>query len=166
MKYRNRRPRDGIYRVVKICSCETDTCNQCNINDYIEEADIPLFYGTLGVEDYLNWRIDVDKFFDIMEVPENNQVKMVTVYWLTSVASIWWDKIIIQRGKQMKIPVKHGRIWNNWCRIDYYRRIMSIRYISSINKRMIQFNILNPIMLIICWRMFSTKIWFFVECGK
>ena len=26
---------------------------------------------TMGVEEFLDWQIDVDRFFDVMEVPEN-----------------------------------------------------------------------------------------------
>lgn len=33
---------------------ESNTGNQCDNNIYMEKADIPLFFGTLGVEDFLN----------------------------------------------------------------------------------------------------------------
>ena len=48
----------------------------------------------MGVEEFLNWKIDVDNFFDIMGVPENKQVKMVAIR-LRSVTSIWWDKLVM-----------------------------------------------------------------------
>lgn len=37
--------------------------NQQNNYDYRVKADIPLFYGTMGVEEFLDWQIDVDRFF-------------------------------------------------------------------------------------------------------
>ena len=52
-----------------------------------KKADIPLFYETMGVEKFLDWKIDVDRFFDVMGVPENKQVKMVAIR-LKSVAAI------------------------------------------------------------------------------
>ncbi|MCI74492.1 hypothetical protein A2U01_0095756, partial [Trifolium medium] len=27
----------------------------------------------MGVEEFLNWQIDVDRFFDVMDVPESKQ---------------------------------------------------------------------------------------------
>jgi len=50
-----------------------------NHHDYRIKADIPLFYGTMRVEEFLDRHIDVDKFFDVMDVPESKQVKMVAI---------------------------------------------------------------------------------------
>lgn len=36
-----------------------------NHHDYGVKADIPLFYETMGVEEFLDWENDVDRFFDI-----------------------------------------------------------------------------------------------------
>ncbi|CAA7053942.1 unnamed protein product [Microthlaspi erraticum] len=58
---------------------ESDQENRQNNHDYRVKADIPLFYGTMGVEEFLDWQIDVDRFFDVMGVPESKQVKMVAI---------------------------------------------------------------------------------------
>lgn len=82
--------------------------NSRNNNDYRVKADIPLFYGTMGVEEFLDWQIDVDRFFDVMSVPENKQVRMVAIR-LKSTAAVWWDKLVMQRKRQRKEPIKTWR---------------------------------------------------------
>lgn len=50
----------------------TEEGNECgNHHDYRVKAYISLFYRTTGVEEFLDWKIDVDRFFDVMDVPEN-----------------------------------------------------------------------------------------------
>ncbi|XP_040369428.1 uncharacterized protein LOC121051291 [Rosa chinensis] len=44
--------------------------------DYKVKAEIPFFSANLGAEDYLDWQLKVNRYFEIMEVPENNQLMM------------------------------------------------------------------------------------------
>ena len=53
----------------------------------------------------MDWQIDVDRFFNVMSVPENRQVKMVAIR-LKNTAAVWWDKIVVQRKRQRKEAIK------------------------------------------------------------
>ncbi|CAM8941286.1 unnamed protein product [Rhodiola kirilowii] len=72
------------------------------------KSDIPLFYGIMGGQEFLNWQVEVDRFFDVMGVPQNIQVKMAGMR-LKSVASVWWDKLVIQRQRERKVPIRSWR---------------------------------------------------------
>lgn len=69
------------------------------------KADITLFYRTMGVEEFLNWQIDVDWFFDVMDVPESKQVMMVAIR-LKNTAAMWWDKLVAQRRCHRKGSIR------------------------------------------------------------
>ncbi|CAN0918319.1 hypothetical protein LINGRAHAP2_LOCUS30803 [Linum grandiflorum] len=81
--------------------------NQQNHNDYLVKADIPLFYRTMRVEEFLDWQIGVDRFFDAMVVPENKQVKMVAIL-LKSIATVWWDKLVFRGNVRGRHRSRHG----------------------------------------------------------
>ncbi|KAL9674865.1 hypothetical protein QQ045_003064 [Rhodiola kirilowii] len=68
-------------------------------SNYRVKVDIPLFHGTMGVEEFLDWQIDVDRFLDVLGVPESKQAKMVAIR-LKDIAAVWWDKLVVQRRRQ------------------------------------------------------------------
>jgi hypothetical protein len=76
-------------------------------HDYRVREDIPFFHDNMSVEEFLDWQISVDRFFEIMDIPDNKQVKMVAIK-LKRTAAVWWDKLVIQRQRQRKWHLELG----------------------------------------------------------
>ncbi|KAL9683693.1 hypothetical protein QQ045_015521 [Rhodiola kirilowii] len=53
-------------------------------SDYRMKADIPLFHGTMAVEEFLDWHIE-------------------------GTATVWWDRLVVQRRRQGKAPIRTWR---------------------------------------------------------
>ncbi|GKC73718.1 putative receptor protein kinase ZmPK1 [Tanacetum coccineum] len=81
------------------------------------KVDIPTFSG---IEDFLDWVSETEKYFELMDIPEDSQVKYIT-YKLRGAASSWWDNLQIGRRHQRKQPI---RTWRKM------KRVMFVRFLS------------------------------------
>ncbi|KAL9691609.1 hypothetical protein QQ045_012034 [Rhodiola kirilowii] len=79
----------------------------------------------MGGQEFLNWQVEVDRFFEVMGVPKNIQVKMAGMR-LKSVASMWWDKLVIQRQGERKVPIR------SWSFPEEYELIPYKKYVEYV----------------------------------
>ncbi|GJS25568.1 hypothetical protein Tco_0454200 [Tanacetum coccineum] len=79
---------------------------------YRVKAEIPNFIGNFDIEAVLDWLYEVDKFVDIMEVPEEEQVKVVA-YKLRGGERAWWQREQDNRRAQGRRPV------DTWMRMKW-----------------------------------------------
>ena len=70
--------------------------------------EIPIYQGSLNLEELIDWINDMEKFFDYEEMEEEKKVKFV-VTKLKGHASLWWDGVQVERRRLGKKPIKN---WN------------------------------------------------------
>ncbi|GJU06167.1 hypothetical protein Tco_1122597 [Tanacetum coccineum] len=95
---------------------------------YWVKAKIPNFVRNLDIKAVLDWLYEVDKFFDIMEVPEEEQVKVVA-YRLCGGAGAWWQREQDNRRAQGRRPM------DTWMRMKRMIKesVQFLRFYSSSN---------------------------------
>lgn len=85
-------------------------CHQSFVGDYGQyhvRMKIPLFDGNFHIQE-IDWLSEVDKFFDIMDVPEHRKVKLVAIRLKEGVI-VWWDQTVANRAWLQKLPVQTWR---------------------------------------------------------
>ncbi|GJV19781.1 putative receptor protein kinase ZmPK1 [Tanacetum coccineum] len=92
------------------------------------KADIPTFSGSLNIEDFLDWVSETEKYFELMDIPEDSQVKYVT-YKLRGGALSWWANLQTGRRCQRKQPI---RTWRKMKRV-MFARFLPVDYEQTLN---------------------------------
>ena len=73
--------------------------------DFKLNVDIPFFSGNLNIEDFINWLVDIYKFYDYMEVPKEKRVRLLACR-LKAGASAWWERLQTRMVYEEKHPVR------------------------------------------------------------
>ena len=76
-------------------------------HDFCMKLDLPCLYGSLKIEEFLDWLAEVQRFFDYTKIPEEKQAKFVA-YKVKGVASTWWEQVQQARNRSAKSPCVHG----------------------------------------------------------
>lgn len=78
-----------------------------------------------------DWLSDVEKFFDVVEVPEQRRVKLVVICFKGG-ASAWWDQLVANRARHHKLPVRTWRKMKTLLRACFlpsnYENVLFTRY--------------------------------------
>ncbi|XP_042488832.1 uncharacterized protein LOC122068982 [Macadamia integrifolia] len=94
--------------------------------DFRIKADIPTFYGSIDIEGFYDWEYEVEQFFNLMDVVEDRQVKLV-VYKLKGGAAAWWNQLQNSRIGQGKFPIQ------SWQRM---RQLMRKRFLPPNHRQL------------------------------
>ena len=73
--------------------------------DFRMKLELPWFTGSLKIEEFLEWLVEVKRFFDYTKIPEEKQAKLVA-YKLKGVASSWWEQVQQTRNRSAKSLVR------------------------------------------------------------
>ncbi|KAL6123552.1 hypothetical protein ACLB2K_076073 [Fragaria x ananassa] len=114
---------------------ESKRRNQIANQDFKTMTDIPYFSGCMHEDEFLDWMDEVDRFFEIMGVPEHKQAKIVSNR-LKKTAADWWDNLQSARKMQGKEPVRTWRKMKGILREKFLPRDFSIKnYYSKVKER-------------------------------
>lgn len=63
------------------------------VTDYVDyrlRLDLPQYNDNMNIEDFIDWMLEVERFFDYMDIVESRKVKLVALRFKDT-TSAWWD---------------------------------------------------------------------------
>jgi hypothetical protein len=99
------------------------------------QLEVPMYEGSLNVEELIDWIATMDKYFEYEEVEDNKKVKFV-VTRLKGHVSLWWDSVQDDRRKRGKKNITSWdrmvtKLKSKFMPRDYYtqlfRRLQNLR---------------------------------------
>ena len=72
--------------------------------DFKIKVDIPNFTGNLNADEFLDWLMEVERFFELMGIAANKRVKYAA-YKLKGIAGHWWQQIQEERFESGLAPI-------------------------------------------------------------
>lgn len=91
---------------------ETLLVNPNHQNQNTFKVNILPFLGNMKIKDFLDWLLEVERFFEIMDASKDKMVMMVA-FRLRCVATVWWNQLQNAHRRQ-----KNGRI-RTWIKMKH-----------------------------------------------
>ncbi|GJV89996.1 putative receptor protein kinase ZmPK1 [Tanacetum coccineum] len=106
------------------------------------KVGIPTFSGSLNIENFLDWVSEKEKYFELMDITEESQVKYVA-YKLRGAASSWWDNLQTSRrfkrfNNGLRYDIKAIVSLQTWTIDEVVRIVLSMPRSRSYLKSMSQ----------------------------
>lgn len=72
---------------------------------FIPKPELPIYDGILTLKTLIDWISELDKYFEYEEIEEEKKIKFV-VTSLKGHATIWWERLQVDRRSKNKLVIK------------------------------------------------------------
>lgn len=110
-----------------------DECRGCYVNDCGDNClclDLPQYNGNMHIEDFIDYKSEVERFFNYMDITGVRKVKLVALRF-KGTTSVWWDQTIVSCAKFQKPLVRTWVKMKRFLSQCFYLRTMKVSF--SIN---------------------------------
>jgi len=93
--------------------------------------DILIFNSSVHTEEFLEWLGEVDRFFDYMDIDDDQQVRLVVLRF-KGLTDAWWEQTIVNRRKAHQRPVQTWKKLKNYLNRSFCQLTMKESYLLNI----------------------------------